>query len=395
MRIGLVTRRYPPDCCGVGDYTARLAETLGRQGHEVIVYVAERKEDGSSRLQVGSLNGPGAAAAGGRIRVVELKLNKWGDVAGAVRKIREAEPERVQIEYSNYGWSRVGCAFWLNRFVGALRQQGVRVTVALHEFPLYFRQAPLQAGISLAQRAHFGLLAMSASEVLTNTRERVRLLRRWVPWKQRAIHYRPNSATIPVAPVSAEKRAALRAEHGAGRGEIVVSTFGAFHSGKRYEAAIEAVAKLRRELPLTLWVLGDERGAQAKYVAQLRERARPLEEQAWWPGHMPAEEISACLQATDIFVLPQPDGHLTRSSAFMAAAAHGLAVIAVRNDENQAEFTHGENVWLVEKNGAGQFAEAIRRLASDPSLRERLGRNLRAVYEKEFAWEKTAVRSGE
>ncbi len=392
MRIALVTRRYPPDCCGVGDYTARLAETLARQGHEMVVFVASKNENQKSEVR--NQNQSTEKTDASEIRVVRIKLDGWGDVGGAVEAIRAAGPERVQIEYSNYGWSRLGFAFWLNRFVWGLRRAGIPVTIALHEFPLEFSQAPLQAGVSLAQRAHFGLLAMAANDVATNTRERVRRLRRWLPWMRERIRFRPNSATIRVAQMNAEGRAALRREHSAGEGGVVVATFGMFHPAKRYEDVIEAVGKLCRDLPITMWVLGDERGAQVKYMAMLRERGEQLNGRAWWSGHLPADEISACLQAADIFVLPQPDGHLTRSSAFMAAAAHGLAVIAVRNDENQTEFAHGENVWLVEKSRAEEFAAAIRRLAEDAGLREKLGRNLRELYEREFDWEHVNDRGG-
>ena len=73
----------------------------------------------------------------------------------------------------------------------------------------------------------------------------------------------------------------------------------------------------------------------------------------------------------------------------MAAAAHGLPVIAVQNAENQAEFAHGENVWVVEASQAELFTAAIAHLAEDAALRERLGRNLRQLYEARFAWSHT------
>ncbi|MCL5287443.1 MAG: glycosyltransferase, partial [Acidobacteria bacterium] len=258
----------------------------------------------------------------------------------------------------------------------------------LHEFPLEFAHAPLHAGISLVQRAHFALLVLGADEVLTNTQERVRVLRRWFPWRREAIHYRPNSSHIPVAVNGAEGRTALRAKHAPGA-ELVVATFGMFHPAKHYEDAIEAVAQTREALRAALWLLGDAQQAQGKYLETLRAkiRASRLEGAVWWSGHQEPHELSACLQAVDIFVLPQPDGHLTRSSAFMAAAEHGLAVIAVQNAENQMEFAHGENVWLVERASAELFAQAIRQLANDAALRERLGKNLQTLYKQRFAWE--------
>jgi glycosyltransferase involved in cell wall biosynthesis len=396
MRIALLTRRFPPECCGVGDYTARLAESWQQQGNEVTVFVTSPEKSESQKSEVRSPRDPEAEEQRGGMRVVRIRLDGWRDVRAAARAIAATKPKQVQIEYSNYGWSRWGFAFHVDALVRALRRQGLPVTIALHEFPLVFRQHPLHAGISVVQRLHFALLVLGANEVLTNTRERVRILRRWFPWRRERIHYRPNSSHIPVAANSAERRAKLRAERAPGA-ELVVATFGMFHPGKRYEDVIEAAGRLRGELRPALWLLGDERQAQATYLEKLRERVRVSQQEStvWWSGHQTPGELSVCLQAVDIFVLPQPDGHLTRSSAFMAAAAHGLAVIAVRNTENQAEFEHGENVWLVETSRAELFARAIRQLAGDAALRARLGKNLRALYEKQFAWAVAATVYGE
>ncbi|MBI3663825.1 MAG: glycosyltransferase family 4 protein [Acidobacteria bacterium] len=395
MKLALVTRRFPPECCGVGDYTERLAESWQRQGHEVIVFVASQGKDGSQKSEVRSQKKTDAEEPKEGIRVVRIGLEGWRDIASAVKAIREARPDAVQIEYSNYGWSRWGFAFWMNALVLALRRAGLPVTIALHEFPLEFRQHPLLAGVSLVQWAHFALLVLGANEVLTNTPERVRILRRWFPWQRDTIRYRPNSSHIPVATCGADERAGLRAAHAAGT-ELVVATFGMFHSTKHYEGVIEAAGMLCDEAPTALWLLGDEQQTLSSYLEKLHAavRANHLDGTVWWSGHLEAEEVSAALQAVDIFVLPQPDGHLTRSSAFMAAAAHGLAVIAVRNAENQADFEHGENVWLVEASRAELFSAALRRLAGDAALRARLGSNLRALYEREFAWAVAAAPRG-
>ena len=383
--MALITRRFPPECCGVGDYTARLAESWARQGHEVTVFVAS---EGNQKSEIRSQNDPEAQ----RFRVERIRLDASGDVRAAVEAIAAAKPEQVQLEYSNYGWSRWGFAFHVDALVRALRKSGLPVTVALHEFPLEFLQHPLRAGISVVQRAHFARLVQGASEVLTNTPERVRILRRWFPWRRETIRFRPNSSNIPMAASNAERCAALRAERAPGA-ELVVATFGTYHRDKNFEAVIEAAGDARRELPLALWLLGDASPAQPGYVEMLRRRVRErgMESAAWWPGRLNVEEISASLQAVDLFVLPQPDGHLTRSGAFMAAAAHGLAVIAVRNEENQRDFAHGENVWLVDASRAELFAQAFRQLADDAALRARLGKNLRALYDRKFAWEVAAA----
>jgi glycosyltransferase involved in cell wall biosynthesis len=118
----------------------------------------------------------------------------------------------------------------------------------------------------------------------------------------------------------------------------------------------------------------------------LRRLAEPLGSAAFWPGLASPEQVSTWLQAADIFVLPQTDGHLTRSGAFMAAGAHGLPVIAVRNDAEQQYFGHREDVYLVESSSAPAFAAAIAEVAADAGLRTRLGANLRRLYFSRFDW---------
>ena len=135
----------------------------------------------------------------------------------------------------------------MNALLRALRKHGMPVSLALHEFPLRFRDYPLQAGISLVQRLHFAALVLDADEVLTNTPERVRILQRWFPWRRETIRYRPNSSNIPVAAAGAENRAGLRAAHAPGA-RLVLAAFGMFHSTKHYEDVIEAAGMLRREI---------------------------------------------------------------------------------------------------------------------------------------------------
>ncbi len=370
----LITPRFPPECCGVGDYAGRLAEALHRAGESVLVLTQPS---------------PGTRPPG--IPVLEHPLRGWRDLASLLRTIAGARPGRVQLEYSSYGWSRWGCAVWVNALLAALRWRGIPVTLALHEFPLRIRQHPLQTGIALLQRLHFSLLALAADDLCTNTPERVRVLRRWLPWRREKIHYRPNSSTIPVDADGEGRREILRARRAASPETFVVATFGSFAAGKNYDAAIEAVGIMRKQLSIQLWLLGNTEAAQPAHLQRLRDAitSRGLESCVFWPGPLPPADLSAHLSAADLFLLPQADGHLTRSSTFMAAAAHGLPVVAVRNSANQLEFEHGRQVWLVPQSTGPEFAAAIAELAAHAGKRSRMGDALRNLYREKFDWNVT------
>ncbi len=370
-RTVLLTRRFPPQTCGVGDYTLRLAESLTRQGEQVAVFT-------------GLCAGPRPAG----IRVVESAMSGWRDLRPLLRAIKAEHPDRVQLEYSGYGWSRWGFSFWLNALFIALGRRGVPVALALHEVPIRMRQHPLQFPIIVLQWLHTVLLVAAAESVALNMLERVRLLRRVIFWRRGRIFYRPNSSTIPVVQFEAEQRRALRAAHGVSPEDRVVATFGLFQRDKNFESVIEAVAQARAVRPLKLWLLGDPSGSSQEYLERLRQWVRDcgIEPHVFWSARLDRAGVSAHLQAADFFVLPQQDGHLTRSSAFMAAAAHGLPVIAVRNLANQQEFTHGRDVWLTERSSSSDFAPALEEFLGDPQLPASLGRNLRKLYQEEFDW---------
>jgi glycosyltransferase involved in cell wall biosynthesis len=371
MRIVLLTKKYPPQTCGVGDYAHGLAEALRAQGHEVVVLVASHAAP---------------RPAGAR----EIVLERWSDVRAALRTIREERPDLVLLEYSGYSWGRYGVSLRMNWFALRLRLSGVRLAVAFHELSIRLRSFPRWALLSLAQKLHTALLALTASEVVTNTPSRIARLRRWMFWRRRAIHYRPNSSNIPVTPLDAAQRQALRAARGAGPQTVVAAVFGNFSTWKRYEDAVGAVARLLGAHDVRLWLLGDAEGADAAYLSRLRAQIAGggMEKIVWWSGRLTPEEVSAHLQAADVFILPQADGDLTRSGAFMAAAAHGLPVIAVRNAENQAEFAHATNVWLVNRAGVKELSAALEQLAADAALRSRLGGALRMRYAERFSVER-------
>lgn len=354
----------------MGDYARELARFLAARGKDVCV-----------------LTEPATGPRPAGVRVVETRLRGWRDLPKVLRAVRREQPGVVQFEYSQYGWHRWGCGFWVNALVLLLRMRGFRVHVALHEFPIRYAQHPWQFAVAALQRMHFWLLCWTAHQVMSNTPERVEILRSWLRWRRHTCSYRPNSNCNPVAAFSEGERQALRRRTGVSEGATVVGVYGMFAEAKNIESVIEAALQVQREIPLHLWLLGDSSQAKPEYLARLRALAGQLERPAYWSGPLSPEDVSRHLQALDIFVLPQTDGHLTRSSSFMAAAAHGLPVVAVRNDRNQNGFTHGTHLWGIEEGRPTHVARAIRELSGAPELRARMGANLRQLYARAFDWQ--------
>jgi glycosyltransferase involved in cell wall biosynthesis len=125
---------------------------------------------------------------------------------------------------------------------------------------------------------------------------------------------------------------------------------------------------------------------------------------------MPQPEVSAHFAASDICVLPYRDGVSFRRGTFMAALAHGKAIVTTKNDEgrrtkdgrrktdDERQRTHGvllpelrdgENVVLVPPEDAGAIVNAVNRVAASPELRAKLERGALQAAQF-FTWDAIA-----
>src|SRR5574341_1116756 len=132
LKTILITRRFPPLRCGVGDYVAELARFLQSRGQHACV-----------------LTEPARGLRPTDVRLIEQPMRGWRDMPSLLRRIQREMPAQVQLEYSPFGWSRWGSSPWLNALLFALRLKGIPLRSEEHTSPLYFSQHPSLAGIAL------------------------------------------------------------------------------------------------------------------------------------------------------------------------------------------------------------------------------------------------------
>jgi glycosyltransferase involved in cell wall biosynthesis len=121
-------------------------------------------------------------------------------------------------------------------------------------------------------------------------------------------------------------------------------------------------------LPFSLVVVGDG-PARADVVAALA----PLRDRVTWLGALPRERVIAVLHDADLFVWPAI--HEAIGMAFVEAQACGLPVVAGRSPGVAAIVDDGGSGLLVPVDDDVAFAEAVRRLVLDASLRMCMARN--------------------
>lgn len=149
---------------------------------------------------------------------------------------------------------------------------------------------------------------------------------------------------------------------------------------KGVDDLLEALAQPgldRRRLQVTLAGSGDVAGYQA------RARALGIGDFVRIPGWCDQETIACLLAQTDVLVLPSYDEVLPL--VILEALANAVAVVCTAVGEIPSLLTDGVDVLFVAAGDPKGLAATLGKALDQPELLERLERNGRALYERQFS----------
>jgi glycosyltransferase involved in cell wall biosynthesis len=149
--------------------------------------------------------------------------------------------------------------------------------------------------------------------------------------------------------------------------EIGLLYVGRISKEKNLDVAVRAVSRLRKEgLPVRLLIVGD-----GPYLKELRHIAP----EACYTGYLKGKELGAAYASSDVFIFPSTTD--TFGNVVLEAQAAGLPCV-VSDQGGPAELiTHGVEGFVTRSLDVDDFAEAIRRLATDSELRCQMGDHAR------------------
>jgi glycosyltransferase involved in cell wall biosynthesis len=161
------------------------------------------------------------------------------------------------------------------------------------------------------------------------------------------------------------------------------------HARKGVDVLIEALARLRDEgTPVRACLVGDGPLLDADGA---RVEALGLAAGVAVTGLV--EAIDPYLAAADVFALPSREEQ-SGALALLEALRHGLPVVASAVDGIPEDVVDGESALLVPPGDPAALAAALRRLVTDPPLRERLGRAAHRTFAERFSAERFAADVG-
>ncbi len=190
-------------------------------------------------------------------------------------------------------------------------------------------------------------------------------------------NFKPWPRGIDTARFNPGKRSAgWRARHGIGADEIVILHVSRLVREKRLDTLTAAL----KPLPYRKVIVGD--GPDRSFA----ERELP---DAMFLGHQSGEDLAVAYASSDLFIFPSDSesfGNVT-----LEAMASGLPCVCANATGSSSLVVDGETGFLADASDAAAFARHLSRLATDATLRARMGSAARARAQT-FSWEETLGR---
>jgi glycosyltransferase involved in cell wall biosynthesis len=368
-RFAMVTPNFHPRCCGVGDFTARLSDQLGRRGHEAAIFSRDPVQPHPEAPQVQ------AYGLAGRLPTAIAR-----QASAAISRYR---PTDVVIHYTAQMWDvwRFGSPAQV-QLARQARGMGARVVLVAHELYIPYRaRADLAVAASL-QRLSFGAMLASSDRVFVTTETRAEAIREACRWLGVA---RPEVVRIGANALPTPRRRVPGPSTPPRIG--VFSTAGA---DKRLDVILGAFAEIARALPgAELVLIGNLGSPEQPLVKKVNDEVarHPARDHIRLTGKLTLTQVAAEIADLDLYLHPMMSGANTRSSTLPTAFGSGLPVVALKGEDTDEIFRDGENLVFAREMSAPAFAAASLALLRDRAASARLAEGARRLYARHLGWD--------
>ncbi len=372
MQLLFVTGEFPPMRGGVGDYTARLAETIAAQGHEVGV--------------ITSVQARGAASEGVEVmpRVRGWGFGSWREIVAVAQGY-----DLIHLQYQAGAFEMRPATQLLPDVLRLLAGKPIVTTFHDLRVPYLFPKAGRLREWSVRHlaRASDGVVATNAEDEAT--------LR---GWGIRRLWQIPIGSNIPASLPDSWDRDAWRAAWQVEPHHKLIVHFGFINRSKDVGALLRAHdGLLRAGQPVRLLMLGDPLGASdpsnTAYLDEIRQRAAEMKLDApWlqWSGPLAGDEIAKGLLAADLVVLPYRDGASLRRGTLLAPLALGRPVVTTEPATPIPFLEDGSNIAFARRDDPADLARRIALLLRYEPTLQRLERGA-STLARHFDWTQIAA----
>lgn len=357
-RIGLVFPVLPPLLNGIGDYTARLAETIGSKS-DCIVFCEAGDFDPIPNARMAPC------------------ASRFSDDGGLLAQVAKHPVDRLLIQYNPFSYGRWGLNLRFPETVRALKKQHPTMQIGLmvHEafVPL---EGFKQSVMTTWQRYQLLRLGRSVDLVFFSISPWARRFQKWFP-RKRVLHA-PVGSNIPVVDIS---RSEARARLGISEHELVLGAFGSDHESRQWDWVVDAAEAVYDRYPNAKLLYAGSAGE----IVRSHVNAVPFESL----GRLSASDLSIAIASMDIFLSPFQDGVSSRKGSAIVALQHGVATALTQGKQTDQLFVDA-NLGITPNDNKSAFVQHVLTLAAEQEYREQIASNGRALHDRVFEWETVA-----
>ena len=350
----LVTPNFPPDICGIGDYSDYLHRNLEENNfdNQIITFSDNKSQDNKINC----------------IKIADKRsIKAWLNFLKPAREVNA-----IIIQYEPYSFSKIGIPLYLIYIFGILKFKGYKVSIMFHEVAtrLYIAN-PKKIAVSFLQLSIAYFLTAISSVRTTSTRFNAKQL---IPFKFNLL---PISSNFTRKTVQTSNN-----------NQLVIGCF-----ANRVDGFFaEVIDKILEKSTGVVYLIGKQNKANnpvwEKHNFYQNKRLVLT-------GTLSAQEIQQVFDQLTIFahmekIDPKGRGGASLKNGTLAAALNwGLPVVTSKGDMTDETFLqHQHNIFFVNNPfSADDWADSIIKLSANVTLSNTISQNAARFYKEVLSWE--------
>ncbi|MFL9481544.1 glycosyltransferase family 4 protein [Chitinophagaceae bacterium LWZ2-11] len=367
--ILIISPNFPPEVCGVGDYTFELASYLSSFNNVGIICSDNEK----IRQKSVSLNF--------NVYPIIAKWN-WTSINLILKKIEEEKPDYILVQYVPYLYQKKGMPFFLLGLYWLLYKKKYRVITFFHELWIPFKTINIKwILLGFIQRCITTAIAFFSAACITSIDF----------YKERLKKINKNIFLIPIGSninraINIDLVNAIITKFELTGNKIII-VFGS----RRYKELINLLTPvLDIESNMKLVILGK---------TQINKEHQIDNKRIVITGYLSSEDIAAFLSLANVYIAFDPNegnkgGTSLKSGALAAAFRYGLPIIGTSGNMNDEILLKESAVIWSDFRSSADLIDKIQFILNNTETNKSLEKSAISFYKKYLDWKIIASEYG-
>ncbi|MDX1902866.1 MAG: hypothetical protein SFU27_01810 [Thermonemataceae bacterium] len=327
LKIALISNKFPPYPCGVGDYAYNLANSLATYEDNEVYIITPHWEEQTKKTFLRGL----------------LKFSTWG-ITSTFRIIKSLKKQKIQITHIQNTSTKNIYYYIIPLFIRLLTK--AKVIITIHEHTTKTKVGKLANLLSMFFCHH----------IIVQEKEYIPIFKSIFFLKKKEITFVSTPSNIPKSTLQQkdEEIKALRAKYMKNH-QLLITYFGFLVEHKGVSDIFE-VCEPTRDFILIISNFETFASPYSENIKNIINSPKWLNS-SFCTGFIPAEAVADLLHVSDICIFPFKDGKKNRNASFSAAQLQGTYCITTH--ESLRGYQSDEHTYYASTNNIDELKKGI------------------------------------